>query len=64
MVMPPENKKIMDYEANTATRKIKETIHSLSNDNHINGISYILPLFTSKSFIISQFTYKYIFTYD
>ena len=24
------------------TRKIKETIHSLSNDNHINGISYRL----------------------
>ena len=34
-----ENKKIMDYEANTTTRKIKETIHSLSNNNHINGIS-------------------------
>ena len=38
-----ENKKIMDYEANTTTRKIKETIHSLSNNNHINGISYRLP---------------------
>ena len=38
-----ENKKIMDYEANTITRKIKETIHSLSNNNHINGISYRLP---------------------
>ena len=37
-----ENKKIMDYEANTATRKIKETIHSLSNNNHINGIPYRL----------------------
>ena len=34
-----ENKKIMDYEANTTTRKIKEKIHSLSNNNHINGIS-------------------------
>ena len=34
-----ENKKIMDYETNTTTRKIKETIHSLSNNNHINGIS-------------------------
>ena len=34
-----ENKKIMDYEANTTARKIKETIHSLSNNNHINGIS-------------------------
>ena len=33
----------MDYEANTTTRKIKETIHSLSNNNHINGISYRLP---------------------
>ena len=38
-----ENKKIMDYEANTVTRKIKETIHSLSNNNYINGISYRLP---------------------
>ena len=37
-----ENKKIMDYETNTTTRKIKETIHSLSNNNHINGI-YRLP---------------------
>ena len=36
-----ENKKIMDYEANT-TRKIKETIHSFSNNNHINEISYRL----------------------
>ena len=34
-----ENKKIIDYETNTTTRKIKETIHLLSNDNHINGIS-------------------------
>ena len=38
-----ENKKIMDYEANTTTRKIKETIHTLNNNNHINGISYRLP---------------------
>ena len=38
-----ENKKIMDYEAKTTTRKIKETIHSLSNKNHINGILYRLP---------------------
>ena len=37
-----ENKKIMDYETNTTTRKIKEGIHSLSNNNHINGISYRL----------------------
>ena len=33
-----ENKKMVDYGTNT-TRKIKETIHSLSNNNHINGIS-------------------------
>ena len=38
-----KNKKIMHYEANTTSRKIKETIHSLSNNNHINGISYRLP---------------------
>ena len=39
-----ENKKIMDYETNTTTKKIKETVHSLSNNNHINGISYRLPI--------------------
>ena len=38
-----EDKKIMDYEAKPTTRKIKGTIHSLSNNNHINGISYRLP---------------------
>ena len=38
-----ENKKIIDYETNTTARKVKETIHSLTNDNHINGISYRLP---------------------
>ena len=38
-----ENKKIMDYESNKTTRKIKETIHLLSNNNHISGISYRLP---------------------
>ena len=38
-----ENKKIMDYEANTTTRKSKEIIYSLSNNDHINGISYRLP---------------------
>ena len=32
------NKIIINYEANTTTRKVKETIHSLSNNNHINGI--------------------------
>ena len=37
-----ENKKIMNYEANKTTWKIKETSHSLSNNNHINGISYRL----------------------
>ena len=37
-----ENKKIMDYGINTTTRKIKETIHLLSNNNLINGISYTL----------------------
>ena len=29
-------KKIMDHETNATARKIKETIHSLSNNNHIN----------------------------
>ena len=40
-----ENKKIMDNEANATTRKIKETIHSLSNNNIINRISYRLLFF-------------------
>ena len=39
-----ENKKIVDYQANTTTRKIKKTIHALINNNHINEISYRLPL--------------------
>ena len=46
-----ENKKIMDYEADTATRKIKKTIHSLSNNNHINGISYRLPHIRVSGFL-------------
>ena len=36
-------KKAMDYESITATRNIKESIHSLSNNNRINGISYSVP---------------------
>ena len=42
MTLTGKTRKIMDYETNTTTRKIKETIHSLSNNNHINGISYRL----------------------
>ena len=33
----------MDFAANTTTRKIKEAIHSLSNNNHVNEISYRPP---------------------
>ena len=35
--------KILGHELNTATRKIKETIHSIKAENCINGISYKLP---------------------
>ena len=35
-------KKVIDREIRLISRKIKETIHSLENPNHINKISYIL----------------------
>ena len=38
-----ENKIIIDREQNWRVRKIKETIHSISDKNHINSISYSLP---------------------
>ena len=37
-----DNKTIIDRETNMTTRKIKETIHSISDPNHINSISYEL----------------------
>ena len=36
-------KKVADRESNLIPRKIKETINSLKNPNHINQISYMLP---------------------
>ena len=36
-------KKVVDRESRLIPRKIKETIHSLKNPNHINKISYMLP---------------------
>ena len=33
----------IDKESRLIPRKIKETIHSLNNSNHINKISYMLP---------------------
>ena len=36
-------KKVVDRESKLTPRKIKETVHSLKNLNHINKISYILP---------------------
>ena len=36
-------KKVLDRENRLIPRKIKETIHSLKNPNHINKISYMLP---------------------
>ena len=38
-----DNKKVIDRERNVYARKIKETIHSIKDDNHINSISYNLP---------------------
>ena len=37
------NQKVIDRESRLIPRKIKETIHSLKNPNHINKISYMLP---------------------
>ena len=36
-----DQKKVIDRESKLIPRKIKETIHSLNNPNHINKISYI-----------------------
>ena len=38
-----DQKKVIDKESRLIPRKIKETIHSLNNSNHINKISYMLP---------------------
>ena len=38
-----ENRMVIDREQNWSVRKIKETIHSISDKNHINSISYTLP---------------------
>ena len=38
-----DQKKIIDRESRLILRKIKETMHSLKNPNHINKISYMLP---------------------
>ena len=37
------SKENVDRESRLNPRKIKETIHSLKNPNHINKISYMLP---------------------
>ena len=38
-----DQKKVIDSESRFVPRKIKGTIHSLKNPNHINKISYLLP---------------------
>ena len=38
-----DQKKVISRESWLIPRKIKATIHSLKNPNHINKISYILP---------------------
>ena len=38
-----DERKVIDTEAYIKGRKIKETIHSLKDKNHINSISYTLP---------------------
>ena len=39
-----DQKKVIDMESRLIPGKIKETIHSLKNPNHINKISYMLPV--------------------
>ena len=36
-------KKVIDRESSLIPRKIKETVHSLKNPDHINKISYMFP---------------------
>ena len=38
-----DQKKVVDGDSRLFPRKIKQTIHSLKNPNHINRISYKLP---------------------
>ena len=38
-----DQKKVIDRESRLIPRKIKETVHSLKNPNHINKMSYMLP---------------------
>ena len=38
-----DQKEVIDRESRLILRKIKETIHSLKNANHIDKISYMLP---------------------
>ena len=38
-----DKKTIIDREQDWTVRKIKETVHSISNKNHINSISHSLP---------------------
>ena len=38
-----DQKKVVDRESSLNPRKIKETINSLKNPNHINKIAYMLP---------------------
>ena len=38
-----EERKVIDAEPYIYARKIKETIHSIKDKNHINSISYNLP---------------------
>ena len=38
-----DQKKVTDRESRLPPRKMKETIHSLKNPNHINKISCMLP---------------------
>ena len=38
-----EERKVIDAKPYIYARKIKETIHSIKDKNHINSISYNLP---------------------
>ena len=38
-----DQKEVIDRESRLIPRKVKETIHSLKNPNHINKIPYMFP---------------------
>ena len=59
-----DQNKIFDRESRLVFRKIKETINSSMNPNHINEISYILCgiwLFNLQEFLVTYLFYTHRF---